>query len=177
MSLILAGFMGITVTVDGRGEKFGLVSLDGLVGETMLVLAVALVGVATAVALGKVAAPSFIGFGAVAAMLVFVSRASLLSDADTVAEYIGSQGNADGLESALAKVAKGTVTAVDVDSAAGLLAMAAAATLVAIGWTGFVLLQSRRDDARRRDAPAAPAAPGEPALAEPIDPAGPTEPA
>lgn len=169
MSLILAGFMGITVTVDGRGEKFGLVSLDGLVGETMLVLAVALVGLATAVALGKVAAPSFIGFGAVAALSVFISRASLSSDADTVAEFIGSQGNADGLESALANVAKGTVTAVDVDAAVGLLAMAGAATLVAIGWTGFVLLQSRRDDPRRSDQLVHPA--------EPIEPAEPAEPA
>ena len=163
MSLILAGFMGITVTADGRGENVGLVALGGLVGETMLVLAVALVGVAVAVALGKVAAPAFIGLGAVAALSVFISRASLSSDADTVAEFIGSQGNTDGLESALATVVKGTVTAVDVDSAVGLLAMSGAATLVAIGWTGFVLLQSRRDASGSRDHQLQPAEQTEPA--------------
>ena len=172
MSLILAGFIGITVTADGRDENVGLVALDGLVGETMLVLAVALIGLAATVALGKVAAPAFIGLGAVAALSVFISRASLSSDADTVAEFIGSQGNTDGLESALATSVNGTVTAVDVDPAVGLLAMAGAATLVAIGWTGFVLLQSRRDDPGSRDQQVQPAEPIEPA-----GPAGPAEPA
>ncbi len=160
LALIVAGFVGITVTADGREHTFGLVALDGFVGETMLILAIALTGFAVAVAVRKMPALAFIGLGAVAALSVFISRASLSSDADTVREFIGSQGSADGLDSALTSLVKGSVSAAEVGSAAALLGMAGAAALVAIGWAGFVVLDDRRP--RTEEQPTGPVGSPEP---------------
>ena len=79
---------------------------------------------------------------------VFVSRASLRSDAGTVTEFIVQQGTADGIDSALTGLVNGSVVSVDVGTAGALLAMAGAAVMVAIGWAAFVELSDRRRVAR-----------------------------
>ncbi|MCX6521669.1 MAG: hypothetical protein NTZ21_13500 [Actinobacteria bacterium] len=148
LALVAAALTGITVGEVDQEGTFGIVQLDGLVGETMLVLAVALVALAIAFALRRVPAAAFIGPGVVAVISVFISRASLRSDADTVTEFITSQGTADGIDSALTGLVDGSVVSVDVSTAGALLAMAGAAVMVAIGWAAFVELGDRRRHAR-----------------------------
>ena len=148
LALVAAALTGVTVGQIDQEGTFGIVQLDGLVGETMLVLAVALVGLAVAFALRRVPAVAFIGPGLVAVISVFVSRASLRSDAGTVTEFIVQQGTADGIDSALTGLVNGSVVSVDVGTAGALLAMAGAAVMVAIGWAAFVELSDRRRVAR-----------------------------
>ena len=144
LGLVGAGFVGISAFDGDTGEEFGLVRLDGLVGETLVVVAIALVGLALAAAFRRIPAGAMIGVGVVAAIAAFVSRSSLASDAASVTEYIVGAGSADGIDSRLVAAAGGRVTRVDVDPSLNLLAMAGAAALVAVAWAAFVELDERR---------------------------------
>lgn len=144
LGLIGAGFVGISVFDADVGEEFGLVRLDGLLGETLLVLAIALVGLAVVVALRRAPAGALFGLGSITAVVAFLSRSSLVSDAESVTEYIVGAGSAQGTDSRLVAAASGRVTRVDVDGAVNLLAMAAASALVVVGWSAWVELDERR---------------------------------
>jgi hypothetical protein len=144
VALCTAALAGIRVTAGDEVGTFGLVHLDGLVGETTLVMALAVVGFSIGVAIRRVPPPAFIAIGLVAVVSVFVTRASVRSDAGTVDEYIASQGSADGIDSALARLMGGSITDVDVGGVSTLLATAAAAALVAVGWAAYVALDDRR---------------------------------
>jgi len=143
-ALVAAAFTGITAFDGTRRTRFGMARLDGLVGETLVVVALVLVGSGVAYALRKLPAPAPVALGLVAVVSIAVSRASLLADADSVVEFIDGQGEATGIDSALSVAAGGRVTGIDVDQAAVLLATAAAACLVAVAWVGVVELSERR---------------------------------
>lgn len=149
LALLAAGILGISAFDGDAGEEFGLVRLDGLVGETLMVLALALTGVAVAFALRRLPSGAVIAVGIVTAIAAFISRSSLAADAESVTEYITGAGSADGIDSRLVTAVDGRVTRVDVDPALALLAMAGAAALVAVGWVAWVELDERRQRSRQ----------------------------
>lgn len=183
-ALAAAAFVGISAFDGDAGKEFGLVRLDGLVGETLLLLAVVFVALGVAVAMRRAQAGAFIGVGLVVALVSFLSRWSLSNDAESVTEYITGAGSATGLDSRLVSAVDFPITRIDVDPSLTVLAMAGAAALVAVGWASWVELDERRS-ARVQpagapvagDAAAAPEssepaasepATGEPAASEPL---------
>lgn len=144
MALVAAAFTGIVVTVDGADDRFGMVRLEGMVGETLLLLAILLPVVTVLFARRLAPFGVLAGLGAAALIAIFLARLSLVTDADSVRDYITSQGTAGGADSVLVRAVDGTVTDVSVGTAGSLLASAGALTLVALGWVGWVELADRR---------------------------------
>lgn len=172
-ALVAAAFVGISAFDGDAGEEFGLVRLDGLVGETLLLLGVVFVALGVAVAMRRAQAGAFIGVGLVVALVSFLSRWSLSNDADSVAEYITGAGSATGLDSRLVSAVDFPITRIDVDPSLTVLAMAGAAALVAVGWAAWVELDERRS---ARLQPAGAAVGGEAAGAPATDEPGTSEP-
>jgi uncharacterized membrane protein AbrB (regulator of aidB expression) len=163
LALVAAAFVGISAFDADAGEEFGLVRLDGLVGETLLLLGAVFVGVGVAAAMRRVPSGAFIGLGLVVALVSFMSRWSLSSDAASVEEYITGAGSATGLDSRLVSAVDFPVTRVDVDPSLTVLAMAGAAALVGVGWSAWVEFDERRQAAlRTADGPSELAEPGGP---------------
>jgi hypothetical protein len=144
VALIAAAFTGIVLTTDGVDQHLGVVRLEGLVGETMLLLAVLLPVVSVLFARRLAPFGVVVGLGAAALVAIFLARLSLSTDADSVREFIASQGDAGAADSVLVRAVDGTVTDVSVSTATSLLASAGALTLVALGWMGWVELDERR---------------------------------
>jgi hypothetical protein len=144
VALVAAAFTGIVVTADGATTRFGVVRLEGLVGETLLLVAV-LLPVMTALFARRLASFGVVlGLGVASLVAIFLARLSLTTDADSVLDFIASQGDAGGADSVLVRAVEGTVTDVSVGTAASLLASAGALALVALGWVGWVELAGRR---------------------------------
>jgi uncharacterized membrane protein AbrB (regulator of aidB expression) len=163
LALVAAAFVGISAFDGDAGEEFGLVRLDGLVGETLLLLGAVFVGVGVAAAMRRAPSGAFIGLGLVVALVSFMSRWSLSSDAASVEEYITGAGSATGLDSRLVSAVDFPVTRVDVDPSLTVLAMAGAAALVGVGWSAWVEFDERRQaGARTAGGPSELAEPGGP---------------
>lgn len=155
VALIAAAFTGISTvdaTVGGAADRrFGLVRLDGLVGESLLLVGVALVGLTIAGARRAVPVGAVLGAAALAAASSFVARVSLAADADAVRDFLAGGGSAAGADSRLVTAVDGRLTDIDVGANLVLLATAGAAALVTLGWVAWVEL----DDRRRHLAPVA----------------------
>jgi hypothetical protein len=144
LALLAACLTGISAFDGDVGQEFGLIAIDGWMGESMAVLALALIVVAIGSTLRRLPVAGFLGLGAVAAISIFISRAALMADVDSITEYIGSQGDANGIDSAITRAVDGRITRLAAGPNTALLAMAGAATLVAVGWAAFVELDERR---------------------------------
>ncbi|MEZ5247668.1 MAG: hypothetical protein R2713_00145 [Ilumatobacteraceae bacterium] len=155
VALIAAAFTGISTvdaTVGGAADRrFGLVRLDGLVGESLLLVGVALVGLTIAGARRRRARRGGVGCGRPRGSVVVRGSCVARRRRRRRRDFLAGGGSAAGPTAGSSRRSTaGSPTSTWVPTSC-CLATAGAAALVTLGWVAWVEL----DDRRRHLAPVA----------------------